>query len=260
MKEQNRPEPKQFSSADFADEAILVTAASEQKQKRKVRLLLILTALCILLGIGFFGLRKLNFYERTLRALNFDYRLREEVSPIELPNPGEKAAAVAGTIGGTVKLSTVEMWFDIKEQLAGSVSAMEYEYSGAGEKLSVKTGVRDGLLTKKQNLRRFGGKTEAETKDDWDAVSDALLPCLYDFCFAAADHGDSYLQCSQSYQSVVGSSTYTCEIWLLQTPTNGMTSYFTLYRYYGKDGRLAAVRVAPGSSDLMAVYEIKDYS
>ena len=265
MKDPMIPEAKQFSSADFTDGlsedgSLLVTAAEERKQKRKVRLLLILTLLCVLLGVSFICNQTLNYYDRTINALSFDYRQREEVDPAPLPEAGEKAQAVAASVGSSVKVSTVEMWFDAQEKLANTLSGMEYEYSSSGETLSVRTGIRDWFLTKKRSLRRTSGKSEEELGETWNEVSDAEFPCLYDFFFAVEDSDMRLLQCSSSYATTVGSTRYTCEIWLLQTVMNGQIEYFTLYRYYGENGRLAAVRVLQSGTTMMAVYEIKDYS
>ena len=269
MNEHNQPaapEAKKFSSADFADGltddgVLLQSAADEQKQKRRMRLLLILTTVCILLGVGFICNQTLNFYDRTLRKLHFDYRDGETVAVSDVSETGEKAVAINDSITGSIRISAVELWFDLSDQsLADSLSEMEYEMSGVGEFLTVKTGVRNWLLTKKRSLQRRNGVCEEKQKDEWISVSDAQLPYLTDFCFSVADHNNSKLQFESSCTTMVNSTAYTCETWLLETKMNGITSYFTLYRYYGQDDRLAAVRVLQGSSNLMAVYEIKDYS
>ena len=260
------PQEKKFSSSDFSDEftedsSFVQTAAGELKQKRRVRLLLILSALCVLIGIGFICNQTLNFYDRTLRKLQFDYRDGESASSSDLSEEGEKALAIYESIGSNIRISAIEMWFDLSDRtLADSLSEMQYEQSGIGEMLNVKTGIRNWLLTTKRSLRRRGGVCEEERKGEWTKVSDAQLPCLTDFCFSVSDHGDSKLRFDSSFGTVVNGTSYTCEIWLLETKLNGFTSYFTLYRYYGTDDRLASVRVLPGSSELMAVYEIKDYS
>lgn len=265
MKDQISPEGKQFSSADFADSSIeegtlLVTAADDRKRRRKLLILLILTLLCILVGVGFYLSRTMSFYNRTIRSLNFDYRQREEVTADPAAETGAKGLALAGSVGGTVQVRAVEMWFDASEVLADSVSEMDYTYSGSGEELSVRSGGKNGLRTQKQTLRRTGGKSESEQDDGWVQVSDSELPCLYDFFFAAGDHDQSIIWCDSSYHSVVGDTAYTCEIWLLETKMNGQTEYFTLYRYYGADNKLAAVRVLQSETNMMAVYDIKDYS
>ena len=269
MNEQNlpeAPEAKKFSSSDFtnnlADEdGHFLTAVAEQKQKQKIRLLVILSAICVLLGIGFLGSRFLNYYDRTLRNVLFDYREGESVISSDISDGGEKALAISDSIGGSIHIDAVEMWFSISNRtIEDSISGMIYEYSGVGESLSIRTGVRNALLTKKSSLRRRSGVCEEEQKGEWTTVSDAQLPCLLDFCFSATDHGNSLLHFDSSYSTRVNGTAYNCEVWLLETKLNGITSYFTLYRYYGSDNRLSAVRVLPGSSNLMAVYEIKNYT
>ena len=264
MSQENRiikpelPPPDLEAEANFKLEPI---PDDEGRQKRKIRLFLILLIAAAMIGALLIINNTLNFYDVHMRRMQFDYREGELVSGQSPAEPGKKATEIAGEINGRqVSVQAEMLLYNSEGEASLTLSAYTYKYTSGSEELSYRTGTKDLLFTKSGTLRRDGTGLQKKSGSSWEHTDDGNIMNLYGYCFAAADFGKNTVSPHESYYTEVGGKTYLCEIWLMAEELgSGGVRYNTLYRYYDGD-RLAAVRVLKSDQELMEVYEIKDYS
>lgn len=222
----------------YAAEAAM--ESSGKKQKRMLRILIILIILTAITFAVFFIGKRWNFYEKNMGALHFDYRkgeLMDELS--DLPH-GASAKALAEKIGNSpVSLKAIYYMIDEKGNTSDTVSVYDYTHAADGDRLHSRTGVSGWFVTRSTDSGTTAGN---------------LLP-IFDYCFSVDSRTGIRLECIDSYETVLGKTTYTCEVWLLENSTGSQTVYNTLYRYYD-GGTLSAVRVLNQYNKIMDIYDI----
>lgn len=256
--EQQEPKtaPEAAVPANEAEEAPFVPYVREAYQtnskRKKIGLILlaVLALIAALLGGFILFARHFNFYRKTMDALQFDYRNGESMDEETKNDLAVLSEALAGRIGSTGTVHANVCVFNEKGALAATVSQYDYSFSPEQEELLIRTGSEDWFLTQNTGLRRKDGKVQEQKGNDW-TDSDERFPQLYDFFFGTADHDNVKLRCADAYYTGVGSTTYVCELWLMETPN----AYYTVYRYFNH-GNLAAVRVLSSKDTLMEVYDI----
>ena len=249
--------PPAESESEFHYEPI----EDPDKFRRKVKILLILVAVCVLIGILFFVNNTFNFYDMHIRKQRFDYRKGETVGKTVSEDTSELAVRLSEQIRQPlVQIQAEQSTFGLNGDYLSQITAYDYIFAADKEELSFRTGIEDWILTESGTLRRTAAGVERKKGSEWTAETEEPMPALYDYCFAAADRGQTKLAFNASYDTRVNDNDYRCEIWLMETQSSGMTFYYTLYRYYQPDGQLAAVRVLRNNQQLMYVYEIKNYT
>lgn len=232
---------------------------AEVKQSRKFKLLVILMILAALLGIYLLFAGKLSFYERTLRHIGFDYRDGEIIGESVNPDTSIAEQLAEQFQGKSIAFRTVRYSMYNDRTMTNSVSEYDITLSANGGSSTQRTGLANRLLTQKEQILDENGSIKEKTLFKWHDVADLSIPCL-DVLFFAVDQTDSYIaQLDSSSSSVINGETYQCEIWLVEILDQAAPVYFTTYRYY-TDGQLAGVRVLNSNSEIMDIYDIKDYA
>lgn len=237
--------------------------AADEKPKRNWKLVLLIILL-ILVIIGFcFTLfsRKLNFYSRTLSALNFDYRNGESSAVQDETGDGHYAGNLSQQCKNhQVDLKAVEYTFDESRNISKTLTRYDYSYNVNEVVSEAKIGTANWFLTQKQGYRYSKANgLETGNGDKWEPASEGYIPALFTYCFATESNAVESFRWRDTYQTEVNGIQYNCEIWLLCDTGSGSPVYLTLYRYYNGE-RLAGVRVLSNTDDFMTVYDIQEYT
>lgn len=264
MDEKNTPVPEHFSSADMIEQVGVLTeedklppVIDEAKQKRRVVLLISLIAVTVLAAAFMICNRQFNYFDRTLKTLQFDYREGETVDEeTEVPLAEKSLALARRTEGQPVSLNAVKLCFSYSGTLSETVSVQDYRSDGTTETLDASTGTSGLMFPVKRHYRRTGDVTEMQDGSKWVPAASDALPRLADLCFGAVSHDGITLACLDSYRTVIGTTAYICELWLVDCTQGDTVSHYTVYRYFSGD-TLCGVRVLAGDSDTMDVYDIR---
>ncbi|MBQ3941144.1 MAG: hypothetical protein II723_08525, partial [Oscillospiraceae bacterium] len=201
--------------------------------------------------------RQFNYFDRTLKTLQFDYRDGETIDEETEVPLAEKSLALARSMEGQeVSLNAVKLCFSFSGMLSETVSVQDYRSDGTTETLDAATGTAGLMFPVRRHYRRTGDVTELRDGSKWVPAASDALPRLADLCFGAVSHDGISLSCLDSYRTVIGTSAYICELWLMDCTQGDTVTHYTVYRYFSGD-TLCAVRVLSGDSDTMDVYDLK---
>lgn len=234
-------------------------ADADTRTKRKTVILIVLAAVLLLLTLGVFLARRMNFYRKTLNALTFDYRTGEAVNENSANDLGAIAKKISAQMEGKkVHASAVTYSFNVDGGMYTDIASYDYTRNGAESLLDVRTASEKSLFSKKLSLRSTGSAIDRKKGSKWVTAEGEYIPDLYDYFFATEDHGDITLECCDAYETDINSKIYNCEIWLMQQGAAVDANFTTLYRYY--DGEtLAGVRILYSTDTVMDVYDVKSY-
>ncbi len=234
------PQPEEVPFVPYVTEA---RQANSRRKKIALIILALLSAAALLLGGFLFFARRYNFYSKTMKNLQFDYRNGESMDEETKTDLAARAEALAGKIGSNVRLHANVYAFSVNRELSSTVSQYDYTRTADEENLHICTGKEGWFSTASTDLKHSLNQEDSE----------AAFPHLYAFFFAAESSDDFTLQCVDSYYTGVGKTTYVCEVYVMDTADTN----YTLYRYYCGD-TLKAVRVLSTQTERMDVYDITE--
>lgn len=240
-----------------------VTEALEESGKKKRPLWMIVSicvlAVVVLIYIILAAVKKNNFYQKTVAALEFDYRYGESVmgESADGLKKGEKAKEIYAQMENHgVSVHAVQYFLRDDRSMEADIAEYQFTHNGEGDTAEIEIGTVDGIASRKQTVRKTSsGGMQIQKGGTWENASDISLPFLYEYCFAVSPSGSMSIQYKETFETFVSGKNMVCEIWLM----NIGSAYYTVYRYYN-GSTLEAVRVLSKADDLMCIYDIRDYS
>lgn len=253
----DEPEQPEEGFVPYCAEA---TQIGGGRTRIKTVILIILSALFILMLVFILAARHNNFFRKTVNSLSFDYRNGEAADEISSDDPGQYSRRLSEQMNGNQFTADANVYtFDEKGGMFAEISNYNYTKNSAEQILQVRSGTEKSVFTDCLTLRSNGSLTERKKGSNWVQTTDEYIPPLCDYFFETQSHGNILLNCHDAFDTIIGSTNYHCEIWLMQEGTDSNAVYFTLYRYF--DGsKLAGVRVLASTDTLMDVYDIQSYS
>ncbi|MCQ2417736.1 MAG: hypothetical protein MJ071_07995 [Oscillospiraceae bacterium] len=254
------PEEPEQPEEGFVPYSAEVEKDSYQRSKKKGIVLVILLILIIAFFVFGYVSKNQNFYQRTLRNLQFNYLQGEYADDTMDDDAGDLAKAISARAKGKrIDIQANAYVFDENGILFPTLSVYHYTDTSTKRILEARSGTSDSFLTKSSTIRSDGSITEKKKNNAWNQTYEVSIPNLTEICFGTESHDNFQFKCAAGFSANVNNQNYYCEIWLMENNSTDTTTYTTLYRYYSGE-RLAGVRVLKDTSTVMEVYDITDYS